>query len=317
MNKINHVTDEISQGRVVGCLGGLYEVETVDNARVFCHARGAFRHEETRVLVGDIVTLEYLADGSVVINEIAKRKNSLIRPRLANLDHLTAVLAAKNPLPMPDTLDKLLAICAHNGIDASIVLTKCDLTDGHAPTIDADCPPIDEVYRLAGYPVFCLSSMTGEGIEKYESFIRGKLRDGNTVAFAGASGVGKSTLLNRLFPHINCETGSVSEKINRGRHTTRAVTLFSTDGGFVADTPGFSMLDFIRFDFFSLDELPLAFPEIVARIGECRYADCSHTSEEGCAVIEALKAGKIAPSRHRSYVALYDILRKKQRDIYK
>lgn len=303
--------------RVVGCLGGLYEVVTESGERLFCKARGAFRHEDTRVLVGDFVCLVSASDGSTVIDEIAERKNALIRPRLANLDHLTAVLSVKNPLPMPDTLDKLLAICHHNAIDVSLVLTKSDLTDRQAPTVDADCPPLDELYRNAGYSVFLLSSATGEGVDDYRRFALDRLSRGETLAFAGASGVGKSTLLNALFPSLACETGGVSEKISRGRHTTRAVSLFSQDGGYIADTPGFSMLDFLRFDFFSLEDLPLNFPEIAARIGECRYADCSHTAEEGCAVLTAVREGLIAPSRHRSYASLYEILRQKKRDSYK
>lgn len=305
------------KARVVGCLGGLYEVSSSDGKRLFCKARGAFRHEDTRVLVGDFVRLVSAPDGSTVIDEIASRKNALIRPRIANLDHLTAVLAVKDPLPMPDTLDKLLAICHHNGIEVSIVLTKCDLTDGKAPTVDADCPPLDEVYRRAGYPVFLLSSLTGEGVEDYRSYAMERLSRGETLAFAGASGVGKSTLLNAIFPSLACETGGVSEKISRGRHTTRAVSLFELEGGYIADTPGFSMLDFLRFDFFSLEDLPLNFPEIAAHIGECRYADCAHTSEEGCAVLLSVAEGKIAPSRHRSYVSLYEILRQKKKNIYK
>ncbi len=303
--------------RAIGCLGGLYEVATPDGERLFCKARGAFRHEETRVLVGDFVHLESAPDGSTVIDEIVERKNALIRPRLANLDHLTAVLSVKDPLPMPDTLDKLLAICHHNGIEVSLVLTKSDLTDGRAPKIDEDCPSLDELYRNAGYPVFLLSSQTGEGVEAYRHYVLERLSAGQTLAFAGASGVGKSTLLNTLFPSLECATGGVSEKISRGRHTTRAVSLFALNGGYIADTPGFSMLDFLRFDFFSLEDLPLNFPEIASHIGECRYADCSHTTEEGCAVIASVKAGKIAPSRHRSYVALYEILRQKKKAVYR
>ena len=302
--------------RIVGCLGGLYEVSS-DGTHLFCKARGAFRHEDTRVLVGDFVKLASAPDGSTVIDEIVERKNALIRPRLANLDHLTAVLSVKDPLPMPDTLDKLLAICHHNNIDVSLVLTKSDLTGGQAPTVDEDCPPLDLLYRQAGYPVFLLSSVTGEGVSNYRNYVLERLSRGQTLAFAGASGVGKSTLLNALFPALACATGGVSEKISRGRHTTRAVSLFEMEDGYVADTPGFSMLDFLRFDFFSLEDLPLNFPEIASHIGECRYADCSHTAEEGCAVLESVKAGKIAPSRHRSYVSLYEILRQKKKEIYK
>ena len=306
-----------SYARVVGCLGGLYEVALSSGEHLFCKARGAFRHEQTQVLVGDFVHLESAPDGSTVIDEIAQRKNSLIRPRLANLDHLTAVLSVKDPLPMPDTLDKLLAICHHNGIAVSLVLTKSDLTGGKAPTVDENCPPLDELYRRAGYSVFMLSSATGEGVEEYRKYVLDHLANGETLAFAGASGVGKSTLLNALFPSLARATGGVSEKISRGRHTTRAVSVFELEGGYIADTPGFSMLDFLRFDFFSLEDLPLNFPEIAAHVGECRYADCSHTSEDGCAVLASVENGDIARSRHRSYVSLYEVLRQKKKDIYK
>lgn len=303
---------QTAEGRVVGCLGGRYEVLTAAGERVFCGARGSFRRDEGRVLVGDLVTVTPQADGSAVISGVGKRKNSLIRPLLANLDLLVIVVAKKEPTPLPDLVDKLLAIAEHERMQAAVVLSKDDLE----ATEDAAAFPV-HAYRLAGYPVFSLSSRTGAGVDVFGAWLKERLAEGMTVSFAGASGVGKSTLLNALFPALERETGKVSDKNSRGRHTTRSVSLFPLGGGFVADTPGFSLLDFLRFDFFTLDDLPHVFPEIDALVGSCRYADCSHTKEEECGVKEAVRAGRMAASRYASYLALYEVLAQKEKDAYK
>ncbi len=299
--------------RVVGCLGGRYEVLTAEGDTFFCRARGHFRHADTRVLVGDRVTLEEPShkegENTAVICSVAPRKNQLIRPLMANLDHLVAVAACTSPEPMPELLDKLLAVCAYQHIDATLVFTKTDLHEQE--------PSLAEIYRRAGYPVFCLSGVTGEGTAAFAHHLDELLAARQCVSFAGASGVGKSTLLNALFPALSQVTGAISEKIARGRHTTRSVSLFATGGGFVADTPGFSLLDFLRFDFFSLEDLPHTFPEVEARLGQCRYADCSHTKEEECAVRRDVASGDIARTRYESYCHLYEILREKKRDAYK
>lgn len=302
--------DQKIKGRITQSVGGLYTVRTdeADGARELQgRARGAFRHNNLSPLVGDNVILD-LSQGeeNAVVDEICERKNSLIRPPLANLDCVFVTIAAAKPAPMPDMTDKLTAILEHNDIEPVIVIGKCELDRERAKELK-------EIYEKAGYRVFPLSCVTGEGIEEIDEFIKIEL-SGKITAMAGASGVGKSTLLNRIFPSLEIGTGNVSRKTERGRHTTRAVTLYPIgNDAYFADTPGFSMLDFERFDFFELDDLPLAFREINDRIGECRYTKCTHRKEEGCAIVEAVCRGEIAKSRHDSYVSLYEILKNKHK----
>ena len=291
-------------GVVVKGLGGLFEVLT-DAGRIVCRARGTLKRDEDKVLIGDRVTLD-APDGESVITKIHPRKNALIRPPIANLDALYCVIAAARPAPALGTLDKLLAIAENKSIRAALVVTKTD-DDREAAEYYAG------IYRRVGYPVFTVSSVSGEGIDELRADLGSQLATGETAAFAGASGVGKSTLLNRLLPGVSLETGEISRRVERGRHTTRHVELFPRDGGFVADTPGFSMLDFARFDFFSLPDLFDAFPEFAAYRGKCRYADCTHTGEgaDECAVARAVSDGAIPASRHESYRALYATLKNK------
>ena len=301
---------QLIKGRIVALLGGLYTVRVQDgedHREISCRARGIFRHSNTSPLVGDIVTLD-VSDGeeNAIIDEICDRKNSLIRPPLANLDVVFVTMAAKSPAPMPDMTDKLTAILEHNDITPVVVIGKCELDRENAEVLR-------DTYVKAGYDVFVLSCVTGEGIDDIKNYVDTRL-DGKIAAFAGASGVGKSTLMNKLFPDLVLNTGDVSRKTARGKHTTRAVNLFPIgENAFLADTPGFSMLDFERFDFFDLEDLPLCFPEINDRIGECRYTKCTHRKEEGCAIVEAVNSGEIAKTRHESYVLLYDILKNKHK----
>ena len=301
---------KVISGRIVALLGGLYTVRVKDGEEyreIACRARGSFRHSNLSPLVGDLVVLD-LGDGeeNAVIDEICERKNSLIRPPLANLDVVFVTMAARSPAPMPDMTDKLTAILEHNDIKPVIVIGKCELDRESAEALRS-------TYEKAGYDVFVLSCATGEGIEEIGAYIESSL-DGKIAAFAGASGVGKSTLMNRLFPSLALGTGDVSRKTARGKHTTRAVNLFPIgENSYLADTPGFSMLDFDRFDFFDLENLPLCFPEINDRIGECKYTKCTHIKEEGCTIVEAVKRGEMAKTRHDSYVLLYDILKNKHK----
>jgi ribosome biogenesis GTPase len=295
-------------GRIIEGVGGLYTVrcEEGDEVKlVSCRAKGVFRHERITPLVGDNVSIDVSAgEENAVIDEILERKNSLIRPPMANLDCVFVSMAAAKPAPMLDMTDKLISILEHNDIEPVIVVEKCELDRERAAEIKA-------IYESAGYPVFVISCETGEGIEEIKGFISSRK---GILALAGASGVGKSTLLNKLFPTLGLFTGSVSQKTERGRHTTRAVTLLELgEELYFADTPGFSMLDFERFDFFDLEDLPLSFREINERIGQCRYTKCTHRKEDGCAVVEAVNRGEIAKSRHESYVALYEILKNKHK----
>ena len=295
-------------GRIVEGVGGLYTVRCEESGEIkliSCRAKGSFRHEGITPLVGDNVVVDVSAgEKNAVISEILERKNSLIRPPMANLDCVFVAMAAAKPAPMLDMTDKLISILEHNDIEPVIVIEKCELDRERAEEIKT-------IYEKAGYRAFALSCETGEGIEEIESFIATRR---GILALAGASGVGKSTLLNKLFPTLSLGTGSVSRKTERGRHTTRAVTLLKiSDELYFADTPGFSMLDFERFDFFDLEDLPLSFREINERIGECKYTKCTHRKEDGCAIVNAVKSGDIAKSRHESYVMLYEILKNKHK----
>lgn len=300
----------LKKGKVVKGLGGLYEVLTEDRSeRIVCRAKGVFRHTDLKLLIGDNVEIEQgeIAD-QTVISKILPRKNQLIRPPLANLDMLFVVVAAAYPSPALSTIDKLIAIAEYNGIEVIPVFTKKDLCESKQ---------YEEIYKKIGYDVFSVSSVTGEGISELESFIEKKLTNGICAAFAGASGVGKSTLLNSLFPDLSLETGDISHKIERGKHTTRHVEIFEVNEkcgccGFLADTPGFSLLDFVHFDFFTLDDLLPLFKEFSRYTGDCRYSDCTHTKESECAVVQAVARGEVEKSRHECYCELYDILKKKK-----
>ncbi len=310
-------------GRVVKSNGGLFTVRLLSeeptegavlllsNETVFARGRGNLRRNG--ILVGDMVSLS--PDGGeeegspTAIETLLPRKNALIRPPMANLDLLFVTMAAAAPTPVPETVDKLLAIAEFNGIEPVVLVTKSDLDPLRAKEL---C----EVYRLAGFSTFSLGEGDGWELPLLRDFIADACR-GRISAVSGASGVGKSTLLNKLFPGLFLETGEISRRIERGKNTTRCVELYplSEDPGtgFLADTPGFTMLDFERFDFFSKEDLPLTFREFRPYIGECRYTKCSHTKEQGCAILAAVKAGAIPPSRHKSFCALYEVLKKKTR----
>lgn len=302
-------------GKVVKGLGGLYETrvrEASEVKRIVCRAKGNLKRDEERVLIGDEVeiTFDDSAEGSVVISSVLPRKNSLIRPPLANLDFLFIVMATRKPVPILETVDKLIAIAEHNSISPVVVITKSDLDEDVGEEYA-------DIYRIAGIPVFLTSSESGEGTRDLYEYIKENVRDGRTAAFAGASGVGKSTLMNSLFPSLSLATSEISRKIERGRHTTRHVELFdidtADDTGYLADTPGFSLIDFARFDFFSLDELIPTFRDIREYTGRCRYADCAHVGEgvDECAVARAAEDGKIAKSRLESYRSIYRVLSEK------
>lgn len=303
-------------GKIVKGLGGLYEVRTAEDgkaARLVCRAKGSLHRDEEKLFIGDEVTVtvdEDTPDG-VVISAVKERKNSLIRPPVSNLDYLFIVFAAKKPSPVLETVDKLISIAIHNRIEPVVIITKSDLSvDGSAEYL--------EIYKGLGIPAFVTSSLSGEGVDEVKKYVSDNIKDGRSAAFAGASGVGKSTLMNALFPHLALATSEISKKIERGRHTTRHVEIFDIEDrintGYLADTPGFSLIDFARFDFFSLEELEETFPEIYAYKGKCRYADCSHVGESAseCAVMAAVNEGKIPASRLESYRSIYRVLKSKK-----
>ena len=301
------MTERKDAGRVVRALGGAFTVEMPSGECYTCPAKGILKRNDGKLLVGDEVLLRAALDGTdaYVVSEILPRKNALIRPPLANVTYLLLALSGAYPTPTLSTVDKLLCICAHEGITPVLAVTKQDIAAHEGERIAA-------LYRQAGYPVFTVASPTGEGVDALRDYLADALREGGIAAFAGASGVGKSTLLTALFPNLSLETGTLSEKTERGRHTTRHVELFPFSGGYVADTPGFSLLDFEHFDFFSLEDLLSTFPEFAAYADGCRYDDCTHTKEEGCAILRAVEEGRVAESRHETYLSLYTVLKAKK-----
>lgn len=314
-------------------VGGLYGVRLTHNenetagGELLCRARGIFRLEGITPLVGDSVeisrdterelteeerTAEKEAGVSVdyVIDRILPRSSALIRPPVANLTHLFAVIPAAQPKPDLLTADKLTVIAENYGIEPVIVINKADL-DGENTAL------LRETYEKAGYKVFALSAETGAGVDGFYRYICETAAGTSPMlsAFAGVSGAGKSTLMTRLFPNLQLKTGGVSRKTERGRHTTRHVELYPVTVGdavlYIADTPGFSMLDFTRFNFFPTDELALSFREFAEAVGTCRYTKCTHTKEEGCAVIRRMEEGTVAESRHESYIKILEEMKKK------
>lgn len=315
--------NSIQTGVIIRGVGGLFGVRPLPLVPgediLLCRARGVFRHEKITPLPGDIVRISrdseapLTEDGksaAYVIDEILPRKNSLIRPPLANLTHLFLVIPAARPLPDLRTADKLISIAESAEIEPIILVTKKDLDPARAEEIT-------EIYRRAGFTAFVLSSEDPETILSLRQYIMALASGGQTVtaAFAGISGAGKSTMMTKLFPVLSLKTGEISRRAERGRQTTRHVELypFEQDGNvcLIADTPGFSILDFTRFNFFESASLPETFREFRPHIGCCRYTKCTHTKEEGCSILAAVKAGEIPKDRHESYVEIFGEMKKK------
>jgi ribosome biogenesis GTPase len=296
------------QGRILSLSGGLYTVKTPAGL-CYCRAKGAFRKEGLHPTTGDLVLVETehsteKKDDQGQIVQILDRKNILIRPPLANLDTLFLVVAAKDPDPVLLSIDKMLSIARHNEIRAVLVFTKRELDPEGAKELCAR-------YRSSGFDAVCVSKEDPRDMqEQIFPFMQGTI-----CALAGASGVGKSSLLNSLFPSLSAEIGRLSDKTHRGRHTTRQSTLYpiSTYLGreeeiYLADTPGFSLLDFQRFFFMKTEDLAFTFPEFEPFLGNCQFSKCTHRKEVGCRILEELEKGHIARSRHENYVALYEEL---------
>lgn len=295
MTQQNTLQGEAAQGLIVKALGGFYYVQTGQQL-LECRARGLFRKEDISPMVGDQVMVEESQPGKGTVTAILPRKNSLIRPPVANLDRLAMVVSSTQPEPNVLVIDKLTAIAARRGIPVTLIFTKMDLADPEA---------VAEIYRCAGYETFLVDSLRGEGIDS----VRQVLQQGLT-AFCGNSGAGKSSLLNALFPHLELATGDISKKLGRGRHTTRHVELYATGcGGYIADTPGFSAVEFLQFERMLARELEDCFPEFRPFLGKCRYTGCSHTAERECAIRQAVEEGIISQSRYQSYCTIYQELR--------
>ena len=278
-------------GYVVKGIGGFYYVKVEDGRVLECKAKGIFRKRRISPAAGDNVTLE-TENGGIVIGEIAPRKNLFIRPPIANLDLLFLVASTTQPVPSTLVLDKLSAIAVDKGVQPVIVVTKGDL---------AETDFLEKAYAKSTIPFIKVDYDTGAGLAEIQALIGGRL-----CAFCGNSGVGKSTLLNHLLPELGQETGEISRKLNRGRHTTREVTVFEAFGGRIADTPGFASLDTGKACFIPKENLEHAFPEFAPYLGKCKFTGCAHRNETGCAIRAALERGEIGQTRYDSYAAMYD-----------
>ena len=282
---------ERKTGRIVRSLSGFYDVRTADDL-ITCRARGILRKEGNTPLTGDMVEIT-VERGKGMVEKILPRKNSFIRPAVANIDALVIFAANVNPVTEPYLIDRVAAIAGDQEVPVYLCINKCDLD----PAVD-----LVRIYENAGFSVLCTSAETGEGVEQLRQMISGKL-----TAFTGNSGVGKSSILNRLCPELNLATGEVSEKLGRGRHTTRHVQLYSLgEDTYVADTPGFSSFDTDQMEVILKENLQYAFPDFGRYIGKCRFDDCSHRKEPDCAVRAAVEAGEIEKTRYDSYLKLYE-----------
>ncbi len=278
-------------GIILKGIGGFYYVEAA-GAVYECKARGVFRKKRITPLAGDRVQITVTDDGTEnTVDEIFERKNFLKRPPVANIDSLIIVSSTVSPRPSTLVIDKLIAIAEYKGIEPVVVFTKTDLEPAEK---------LLDIYKLAGISCAMVSNKTGEGVEEVRSLLNGKIS-----AFTGNSGVGKTSLLNALDPNLSLATGAISEKLGRGRHTTRQAELFKTCGGYIVDTPGFSALDLEKEQVIKKDELAECFREFRPYLGQCRFTTCSHTCDKGCRIIKAVEDGEISRSRHDSYVEMY------------
>ena len=278
--------------RIIKALSGFYYVQTEDGV-VECRARGRFRRQDQSPLVGDFVRITRQGDKGV-LEALLPRKNAFIRPAVANIDQLVVLASCAIPVTEPFLIDRVLAIAQLQNVPALVVVNKDDL---------APAQPLAEIYRRAGVPVLVTSAETGEGIEALREALAGKLS-----CLTGNSGVGKSSLLNRACPQLQLPVGEVSEKLGRGRHTTRHIELYSLGSNtFVADTPGFPAFDTERMELVHKEQLQYAFPEFAPYLGHCQFPDCAHRKEPGCAVRKALAEGEIGQTRYDSYERLYEL----------
>ncbi len=285
----------MSRGRIEKALSGFYYVN-VDGQLIRCRARGKFRREGLSPLVGDWVEITALGNAEGVVDKVEPRKNVFARPAAANIDLLVILASAALPVTDPYLIDRISAIAALKGAEVLLVLNKCDLNTAEE---------LYDIYTASAINVLRCSAETGEGVEALRAAIDGKLS-----VFTGNSGVGKSSLLNALMPHLALPTGEVSKALGRGRHTTRHTEMFSLgEGTWVIDTPGFSSFDTAELEFELKEHLPECFPEFLPYLDECRFVGCRHVKEKGCAVLQAVKEGKIPQRRHESYMRLWDELK--------
>ena len=284
----------MEEGRIIKALSGFYYVQTQTGV-VECRARGRFRKDGTSPLVGDRVQITR-AGKSGTVDAVLPRRNALIRPAVANVDALVVLASCAIPQTEPFLIDRIVTIAARQDVPCLICVNKDDL---------APAAPLAEIYRKAGIPTLITSAATGEGLDALRAQICGKF-----AVFTGNSGVGKSSVLNALAPELALPVGEVSQKLGRGRHTTRHIELFSLpDETYIADTPGFSSFDTDRMDAIPKEELAQTFVEFLPYLGHCQFPDCAHRKEPGCAIRAAVEQGAIGRSRYESYLRLYDIVK--------
>ena len=279
------------EGIILKGIGGFYYVEAADEVYE-CKARGVFRKAGIKPLAGDRVEISVNDKAENTIDVIKERSSLMLRPPVANIDRLFIVASAKEPSPVMLIIDRLTAIAVSRGIEPVIVFTKSDLA------------PVDEyveIYRNAGIRTIAVSSVNGEGVDEVKAELKNHIS-----AFCGNSGVGKSTLLNAINPSLGLKTAEISDKLGSGRHTTRQSELFKVEGGYVADTPGFSSLELEETEIILKDDLPYAFPEFEPYLGQCKFTTCLHVKDKGCRVIEAVESGEIPKSRHESYCVMME-----------
>ena len=282
----------IKEGTIIRALSGFYYVRC-DDETIACRARGRFRKDGLTPLVGDRVQVEADADGTGTVSAVLPRRNAFCRPAIANVDYLVMIVSGAIPVTDPFLADRITVRCEKNGCGAVLVINKTDLDPGHS---------LQEIYAKTDYPVLRVSAATGEGIDDLRRFLQGKI-----CCFTGNSGVGKSSILNALNVNFSIPTAEVSQKLGRGKHTTRHVELFDLGGGtYIADTPGFAAFNDEDEDPVRVHELAACFPEFVPYHGGCRFDDCTHRKEPSCAVRAAVDDGAIHPSRYASYLRLYE-----------
>lgn len=286
------------QGKIIKGIAGFYYVHTAHSKIYECKAKGIFRYKNMKPLVGDNVEIEILDEENSTgnITKILERKNSLIRPEVANIDQALVVFAVKSPSPNLNLLDRFLVMMEAQGISSVIAFSKSDLAE------ENDVRKLCDIYEKAGYCCLNISTLEDINIDQVEEILQNK-----TTALAGPSGVGKSTLLNRLVPDAKMETGAISRKIQRGKHTTRHSEIFCTgENTYIFDTPGFSSMYLSNFE---EDELKDYFPEFDSYLGQCKFHGCVHIHEPGCRVKQALEQGEINQNRYDNYVLMYNELK--------
>ena len=299
-----------TKGKIIKSIAGSCLVRFEDGQLIDCKPRGKLRLGPLRPLAGDDVVVGYEGENAFV-SEILPRRNTLARPAAANVDVLFITVAPAQPLPALSIIDKVIAVAEYNDILPVILVSKADVDPDFAARLG-------DLYGKCGIETFVTSVVAGQGIDQLSAYL-GDLAKDDTVVFCGSSGVGKSSLMNALFAQLAIAVGKLSDKTGRGRHTTREVALYPAADlmdesfcGYIGDTPGFTLLDFDMIDIFDAAKLAFGFREMVPFLGQCKYTKCTHTSEDGCAIIAAAQRGEIALSRHESYVQIYNDIKDKR-----